>query len=131
MIVLYLIHTAANDGVYLPRSGEHLTVVDLGTRVMAWAPRLRLVKNKLLEISFLASSGLINGLDSAADQDVDLLEAFQERSAIMQFDGGLPQNLAERMAAYSVYATYSAIPTRLHATGPNAENDRPMRKECP
>ena len=121
MIALDLINAAANDGVFLLRSGDHLRVVGLGTRVKVWAPQLRLVKDKLLEMSRPASSGLTDRLICNAGLQDELLEAFQERAAIMQFDGGLPQVLAERLAAHCVYAPYSAIPIGLRATGPTDE----------
>lgn len=131
MNVLDLIHAAANDGVFLLRSGDNLRVVGLGTRVKVWAPRLRLVKDKLLEVSHPAANGSIDEIAYAVDLIEDLMEAFQERAAIMQFDGGLPQDLAERMAAHSVFAPYSAIPTRLNANRLTTENDLSRKKECP
>ena len=131
MNALDLIYSAANDGVYLLRSGDHLRVVGLGTRVMVWASRLRLKKDKWLGMSHPDSSSLNNGLVCAADLDDDLLKSFQERAAITQFYGGLLQDSAERMSAYSVYAPSPAIPTRLHANEPTEENAPHMRKECP
>lgn len=131
MNVIELIRAAANDGVYLLRSGDHLKVVGLGTRVKAWAPRLRIVKDKLLEVSDLTISDPIDKLDSAVDLIEDLQEAFHERAAIMQFDGGLPKDLAERMAAHSVFAPYSAVPAGLHAIGSTAEHDLDQKRGNP
>lgn len=121
MNAINLINAAANDGVYLVRYPDHLRVVGLGTSVKVWAPRFRLVKDDLLEIANPASSGLTDGIVCTPDLEDDLLEAFQERAAIMQFDGGIPQVLAERMAAHYVYAPYSATPIGLHAAGPADE----------
>lgn len=129
MNAIDLIRAAANDGVYLLRSGDHLKVVGLGTRVKAWAPRLRIVKDKLLEVSDLTISDSIE--NGAVDVIEDLQEAFQERAAIMQFDGGLPKDLAERMAAHSVFAPYSAVPPGLHAIGSTGEHDLDQKRGNP
>lgn len=40
------------------------------------------------------------------DTDKDRAEAFKERAAIMEFDGGLPRKEAERLAYEIVYGKH-------------------------
>ena len=115
MTPLDLIRAAANDGVYLIRSSENLNVVGLTTRVKTWAPRLRRVKPQLLEIASVSSGSASTELVTTQPLMDALQEACQERAAIMHFDGGLPNDLAERLAMASVYGPYSIAPR----AGPN------------
>ena len=131
MNIFDMLRAAANDRVYVMLSGNNLKVVGLGSHVKSWAPRLRHIKAQLLNEASLNRSGPANEHIYAVDLSGGLQEAFQERAAIMQFDGGLPQELAERLAAQYVLGPYSAIPIGVQAIGPTAANCPSSKKECP
>ncbi|QHE86411.1 hypothetical protein [Hydrogenophaga sp. BPS33] len=51
--------------------------------------------------------------DFAALLDENLREAWEERAAVMQFDAGIPRDLAEALALLLVIRQYPAVLARL------------------
>lgn len=102
-----------HSGLTLQLNEGQLTLKGKRTAVDAWAPRLRQFKAEL-------SAALIS--DASNDpqfkdelEDVALQEAFYERAAILEHDGGLSLPEAEAQAAVEVYSIFLSAWNQEHA----------------
>jgi len=109
MTIHDLLHDAEIDGVTLEIHGDKLAYSGDQAAVERWLPVLRERKAEI--VSFLT-----------ADPEIDLAasyEFFVERAAIMEYDGGLDRETAERQALVSVIKRVFAGGTRTEASWKN------------
>jgi len=99
MIIGEILQTAEADGVTIKANGDKLTYSGDQAAVERWLPVLR---ERKAEIIFFLT----------ADPEIDLdalYEHFSERAAIMEFDGGLSRECAERAAFEIVPGKYYGL----------------------
>ena len=87
-----LIAQAAADGISLAISETgNIKAVGGGDAVQRWAPVLRQHKASILEV--------LRGTETPHKPSSFDLDQYEERAAIMEYDGGLARDVAERLAA--------------------------------
>jgi len=103
-----IIRGASADGVSLAISPTgNITAKGAGEAVRRWAPIVRENKPALLDVLRQAQA------QQKSPQGFNL-DVFEERAAIMEYDGGLSRNEAERLAASAQGYSLAAVRRWLH-----------------